>query len=289
MILVPGSWMTQLLQTESLGSILRARFFLEESALSTTIVMIHGMWAGGWVWSDYIPVFEARGYRCLAPTLRHHDAPPLQPPGALGRTSLLDYANDLQTEIQELDQPPVLMGHSMGGILAQMLGARGLARALVLLSSMPPQGINVISAASLRMFRGTLNHWGFWRKPTRPTFADAAAALLGHLPGDQQSSVYERLVHESGRAACEAGFWFLDPRAAKSVDASRIACPVLVVAGDEDALHPPSMMRKVAQRYEPHSTYLELPGHGHWLVGEPGWQEIAERIADWLDEKCATR
>jgi pimeloyl-ACP methyl ester carboxylesterase len=98
----------------------------------TSIVMIHGMWAGGWVWSNYVPVFEGRGYRCLAPTLRHHDAPSLEPPEALGRTSLLDYASDLQQEIEKLDQSPVLMGHSMGGLLAQMLGARGLAKALVL-------------------------------------------------------------------------------------------------------------------------------------------------------------
>ena len=195
--------------------------------------MIHGMWAGGWVWSDYIPVFEGRGYHCLAPTLRHHDAPASEPPEALGHTSLLDYASDLQKEIGKLDQPPVLMGHSMGGILAQMLGARRPAKALVLLSPMPPQGINVISLASLRMFRQTFKRWGFWRKPTRPTFADAAAAMLGHLPRAQQRAVYDRLGNESGRVACEAGFWFLDPRAAKSVDSSRVACPVLVIAGAE--------------------------------------------------------
>ena len=59
-----------------------------------------------------------------------------------------------------------------------------------------------------------------------------------------------------------------DPRRAKTVDASRIVCPVLVVAGGEDVLHPLSMMRAVARRYEPHSTYEELAGHGHWLVGE---------------------
>jgi pimeloyl-ACP methyl ester carboxylesterase len=257
--------------------------------LPTSIVMIHGMWAGGWVWSNYVPVFEGRGYRCLTPTLRHHDAPSLKPPEALGRTSLLDYASDLQREIEKLDAPPVLMGHSMGGLLAQMLGARAPAKALVLLSPMPPQGINVISLASLRMFRQTLKRWGFWRKPTRPVFADASAALLGHLPHDERRAVYDRLGHESGRVACESGFWFLDPRAAKSVDASRIVCPVLVVAGAEDPLHPPSMMRAVARRYEPHSSYLEFPGHGHWLVGEPGWQQIAERIADWLDEKCKPR
>jgi pimeloyl-ACP methyl ester carboxylesterase len=253
--------------------------------MRASIMMIHGMWAGGWVWSDYISIFEERGYRCLAPTLRYHDAPPLQPPAALGRTSLLDYAKDLQEKIEKLDQFPVLMGHSMGGMLAQMLGARGLAKGLVLLSPMPPQGFNVISLASLRMFRETLKRWGFWRNPTRPTFGDAAASMLGHLPGDEQRRIYERLVHESGRVACETGFWFLDRRAAKYVDASHITCPVLLVAGAEDTLHPPAMMRKVARRYEPYSTYVEFPGRGHWLVGDPGWRTIAERIADWLDEK----
>jgi hypothetical protein len=49
------------------------------------------------------------------------------------------------------------------------------------------------------------------------------------------------------------------------------------------------MMRKVAQRYDPYSTYLELSGHGHWLIAEPGWREIAQRVVDWLDEKCAMR
>jgi pimeloyl-ACP methyl ester carboxylesterase len=253
--------------------------------MPASIMMIHGMWAGGWVWSDYISIFEERGYRCLVPTLRYHDAPPLQPPAALGRTSLLDYAKDLQEEIEKLDQFPVLMGHSMGGMLAQMLGARGLAKALVLLSPMPPQGFNTISLASLRMFRETLTRWGFWRNPTRPTFRDAAMTMLRHFPSDEQRHIYERLVYESGRAACEAGFWFLDPHAAKYVDASRITCPVLLVAGAEDPLHPPAMMRKVARRYQPYSTYLEFQGHGHWLTGEPGWRKIAVRIADWLDEK----
>ncbi len=249
-----------------------------------SIMMIHGMWAGGWVWNDYIPIFEERGYRCLTPTLRHHDAPPLQPPEALGRTSLADYVDDLRKEIEKLDHLPVLMGHSMGGMLAQLLGARGLGKPLVLLSPMPPQGFNVFSLASLRMFRQTLKRWGFWRNPARPTFSDAAAVMLEHLPTDEQKRVYDRLVHESGRVAYETGFWFLDPHATKYVDASRITCPVLLVTGTEDALHPPAMMRKVARRYEPYSTYLEFPGHGHWLIGEPGWREIAGRISNWLDE-----
>lgn len=252
-----------------------------------TLVMIHGMWSGSWVWDDWIPFFEERGYRCLAPTLRYHDAPPLEPPAALGRTSLRDYAADLDAQVGQLHSPPILMGHSMGGMLAQLLAMRRPTRALVLLATMPPQGINVLSSDSLRMFRTAFQSWGFWRKPTRPTFADAEASMLGHLGQSERKAVYDRLVHESGRVGCETGFWFLDPYRAKWVDTLRIVCPVLVVAGADDRLHPPATMKWVARKYEPRSTYLEFPGHGHWLVGEPGWQEVASSIGDWLDRHPA--
>ena len=248
------------------------------------IFMIHGMWAGPWVWDQFVPFFSERGYHCVAPALRYHDVPPGQPPAQLGRVSLLDYAADLQAELDEVAGLPVLMGHSMGGMLAQMLAARRPARALVLLSPMPPQGINVLSRASLRMFRTTLVRWGFWRRPARPAFPDAAAAMLAELPPGDRRAIYDRLVCESGRAACETGFWFADPHRAKYVDTSQITVPVLIVAGGRDLLHPPAMMRQVAERYAPHSTYKEFPGSGHWLTGEPGWPGIAGYVASWLGQ-----
>lgn len=83
--------------------------------MGATIVLIHGMCAGPWVWERFASIFEQRGHRCVAPTLRHHDAPPDQPPALLGRTSLLDYAADLERELDRIDEIPVLLGHSMGG------------------------------------------------------------------------------------------------------------------------------------------------------------------------------
>ena len=105
-----------------------------ENMMAETIVMIHGMWGGGWNWENYQKFFEGKGYHCLTPTLRFHDVDPKAPPHPqLGTTSLLDYAEDLEKEIGKLDTLPILMGHSMGGLLAQILGSRGLAKALVFL------------------------------------------------------------------------------------------------------------------------------------------------------------
>ena len=96
--------------------------------------------------------------------------------------------------------------------------------------------------------------------------------------------MYDRLVHESGRAACETGFWFLDPHRARYVDTSRNVVPVLVVAGGRDLLHPPAKMRWVADRYAPRSTYKEFAGSGHWLIGEPEWSCTAEYVAGGLSQ-----
>ncbi len=107
--------------------------------MAKTIVMIHGMFGGGWYWDNYKGFFEKRKFQCHTPTLRFHDVDPEDKPCSdLGTTSLLDYAQDLEDYIGELDERPILIGHSMGGLLAQILGARGLAMGLVLLTPAPP-------------------------------------------------------------------------------------------------------------------------------------------------------
>lgn len=251
-----------------------------------TILMIHGMWGGGWCWEKYKDFFERKGYYCLAPTLRFHDVNPDEAPDAcLGTTSLLDYVADLEREIERLEVPPIIMGHSMGGLLAQILGSRRLARALVLLAPVAPSGIVSLKPSVIRGFWSGLTRWGFWRKPMRQTFAEAAYSTMHLLPAEEQKELFSRYVYDSGRAACEMGFWFFDPKGAARVDESKISCPVLVIAGAQDRITPASCVRKVAHKYRAVSTYREFPEHAHWVTWEPGWQEIAEYISAWLNQE----
>jgi len=246
--------------------------------MSRTIVMIHGMWGSGAYWDNYRRFFEARGYRCLTPTLRYHDVPPHMPPHPeLGTTSVLQYADDLQAEIEALDEPPILMGHSMGGLIAQILGARGLAQGLVLLTPASPAGIVAIRYSVIKSFRSGLLRWGFWRKPYRQTFDEAQYAMLHLLPPAEQRARYLEFGFESGRAAFEIGFWPFDARRATRVRSRDVRVPALVVAGQEDRITPASVVRKVARKYG--AEYVEFPHHAHWVVGEPGWEEIAEACA----------
>ena len=106
------------------------------------IVMIHGAFCGGWCFEDFVPEFEARGFACHAPDLRFHVSGPARAPDPrLAQTSIADYTRDMEELIAGLPEPPVIVGHSMGGLIGQQLAAKGLARSLVLLASGAPWGI----------------------------------------------------------------------------------------------------------------------------------------------------
>ncbi|MDZ7591805.1 MAG: alpha/beta fold hydrolase [Rubrivivax sp.] len=248
-----------------------------------TLFLIHGMWGGAWCWSPFRERLEAAGFRCVAPTLPYHDADPRAAPDPrLGGVGLQDYAGALTAQIDALDEPPVLVGHSMGGLLAQMLAARGLARALVLLAPAAPAGILAVSPSVALAFWSIQTTWGFWHKPVRQTFAEASHSLLHLLPEPERRPVYDRFVHESGRAVFEVGYWMFDATQASRVDASRVTCPVLVIAGAEDRMVPAWAMRQVARKYAAVSVYREFEHHAHWLLGEPGWQHVADEVLTWL-------
>ncbi len=241
-----------------------------------TIFMIHGMYCRSWVWERYVPFFEERGWRCVTTTLRHHDVEPGDPPPPeLATTSLLDYADDLEEEIRSIGEKPVVLVHSMGGLLAQILARRGLARAAVLLTPAAPAGVLGLTPSVVKCFLGVLTTWAFWRKSFRPSFEGAVYAFLEGFPEAERKPIWERLVHESGRAIFEIGLWPLDRRHAAGVDPSAVKCPLLVVAGGKDRATPASVVRKVAKRYGDAATYREFPDQAHWVLSQPGWEEVA--------------
>jgi non-heme chloroperoxidase len=256
----------------------------KEVSMSEVIFMIHGMWGGPWVWENYKSFLEQQGYRCEATTLRFHDMDPKAPPDPqLGKTSLLDYAEDLEKEIQELGVKPIIIGHSMGGLLAQILGSRGLAKALVLLTPAPPAWIWALKCSVIKSFWSVQTKWKFWNNPMRQTFDEAVYSMLDLLEDDEQKEAYEKFVYESGRAACEIGYWFFYWKKPSRIDQSKVTCPVLVVAGGKDRITPASVVREVANKYKRDSTYIEYKNHAHWVLGEPGWQEVVGCVKHWLD------
>jgi pimeloyl-ACP methyl ester carboxylesterase len=124
--------------------------------------------------------------------------------------------------------------------------------------------------------------WNFWKRSHRPTFDEAVYSVLYKLKKKNQKEIFDKYVYESGKVLFEIGFWFLDFNRATKVDESQIRCPVLVVSGAEDRITPPPVVKKIAKKYKTVATYKSFSNHGHWVLGEPGWEKIAEYVADWL-------
>lgn len=252
------------------------------------VVLLHGMWSTGSTLDPVRHALEARGYRVTAPTLPWHPARGAEEQEALGRASLLDYARHLEEAIlaERFATPPILVGHSMGGLLAQMLASRLTTRATVLLAPAPPAGVQAVRWSNLLATRNVLATPAFWRRPHRPPPDLAAWGLLHGVPEPRRSELRDALLPESGRAYAEIVFWWLDRRNAARVDAGALACPMLIVSGADDRVIPASVVQRTAAMYE-QAELLIFPDRGHWFFEEPGAEEVLARVACWLDLVCA--
>jgi pimeloyl-ACP methyl ester carboxylesterase len=245
-------------------------------------MMIHGAFCGPWSFDAFRKPFEAKGYKVHTPALRYHDHG-RDPPRALGTTSLLDYAADLEKLIAGLDETPIILGHSMGGLLAQMLAARGRARALVLLAPSAPWGVLPSTMFEIASAQTMMLTGDYWNGTIAPSYGVAATNALDRLGSAERHAVYARFVPESGRATFEILQWALDMRRAAHVPARKVTCPVLCLAGSDDKINPPSTVARIAARYRGRALFEELEGHSHWLIGEAGFEKIAARAMAWLD------
>ena len=252
--------------------------------MTQTIFMIHGMWGTEVFWKNYKAFFTAKGYRVITPNLRYHDlARKDNPDPRLGSLRLLDYAADLEEEIRQLDEKPIIMGHSMGGLLTQILGSRNLGSALVAITPAAPLGVFPITPSVLRSFFSILTTWGFWRKPVRIPFNEACYAMLNLLSPEEQKAEYDNFVHESGRAIAATGLWMLGGGSDARVDVSRVSAPMLILGGGQDRITPARVVRRIAKKY-PQAVYKEYPQRAHWITTGTGWELVAEEISEWLNQ-----
>jgi pimeloyl-ACP methyl ester carboxylesterase len=260
------------------------------NAATKTIVMLHGAFAGPWSFEQLAESFRADGWVVETPALRHHDLPPDRVDrAALATTSITDYVADLADFLRPFPEPPVLLGHSMGGLLAQILAARQLARAAILVTPVSPWGILPSTDDEITAARGLMALGPFWTMALDPDFEVAASNALNCLGAEQQRQIFDRFGPESGRALFECMFWMFDAKRASHVNAIDIEVPLLCLAGACDRLTSPGSVRSVADRYPDTATYVEFDDKGHWMLLEDGSQEVAATCLEWLAELAKFR
>jgi len=254
------------------------------------ILLVHGAFVGGWVFEQLRGELNRRGWHTHAPDLPLHGSSFAgQPPHPeLHNQTLAVYRRFLEDMVARLPQKPVVIGHSMGGLLAQQLAAAGLVRAAVLLAPVAPWGVLPQTLGELGTAAGLLMKTGsLWHKGLAPDFAVAAEYAMARIPAALQRDIFARMVPESGHALFEMLFWWLDWHAGSHVAAHRVQVPLLVVAGSDDRVTPAPTCRAVAGRYPGHAVYREIPELGHFIFGEPKEAEVNRLLADWLETHAA--
>lgn len=252
-----------------------------------TVLMIHGAFCASWCFDKFSEAFVARGFACETPDLRNHRKglePAPNPDAAV--VSLVDYVSDMERLIKRMDEPPIIVGHSMGGLIAQKLAARGLARALILLSAAAPWGVLPSTDDEIAAATGLMAAGPFWTRWLRPSFEVASGNALAKLDDKAKREVFNKFCAESGQALFETFFWMFDKGRASAIDTAAVTCPLLIVFGSDDKVISAKTGWQIANRYGDRATIHEAAGHGHMLLLEPGWERIAERCADWAARRA---
>ena len=254
------------------------------------LMLIHGVWLSTNSWENFAKYFENRNFAVSAPEwprkqgdvekLRE-DAEELK---GLGLTEIVDHYEE---QIRALDEPPILIGHSFGGLIVELLLDRGLGRAGVAISPAPPKGILVLPFSSLKAAAPALAHPSKWHGVVTLTPEEFTYGFVNTFTPEDAAAAYERYaVPETGQIFYEAGFanFHLNPPTEVHFKNGERA-PLLIVGAEKDNTVPASLAQKQYEKYErsPATTeYIEFEGRPHLSMAAEGWREIAESIDSWL-------
>jgi pimeloyl-ACP methyl ester carboxylesterase len=238
------------------------------------LLFLHGAYVGAWCWQEhFLPWFAAQGFDAWALSLRGHGGSRTSRPR--DTLSIDDYVDDVLRAQERLPAEPILIGHSMGGFVAQKALERHPFPAIVLLCSVPPTGLagsllHMLLSSPLALLEMNLFMTGK-RKPHR----SLVEALFHHLPPEADLARY---LAASGPESLRA-IW--DMMGFSRIDRTRQhPAPVHVFGAEHDKIIPPDQVETTARFYG--TTARILPEFGHTLMLEPGWERAAQAIAQVL-------
>jgi pimeloyl-ACP methyl ester carboxylesterase len=236
-------------------------------------LLIHGAFSNPAHLASWHERFSAAGYRCHAPTLPGHGA---ADQSVLATATMADYLAALHKALDGLEEPPVVIGHSMGGLLAQQLAASAPCRALVLVASAPPWMLSAQLVALphlLPMVPAILAG-----RPLRPSPTTLRELALHDLPAAEQADLLPTFGAESGRAyrAMILGF--------ARLPAKPFGGPTLCLNGNQDRIISRSTSAAIARHYRAEHVAFD---RGHWLIARSAADEIAGRAMQWLEQVLA--
>jgi pimeloyl-ACP methyl ester carboxylesterase len=252
-----------------------------------TIVLIHGLWMTPRSWEHWVKFYEAQGFRVIAPAYPglevevealRDDASPI---AALSVEAVVDHYDAI---IRALPTKPILIGHSFGGTVVQLLLDRGLGAAGVVIDSAPVKGVYLVPFTQVRSTFPVLKNPANRSRAVPFTHEQFQYAFTNTLPEAESREAYERYaIAAPGRILFDGATINFNPYTAAKVDfANPDRAPLFFIAGEHDHIMPAALNRSNALKYRSGTVaFREFAGRDHYIVGEAGWEEVATAALDW--------
>jgi len=270
-----------------------SRVRIEQAGAKPAVVLIHGLWMTPRSWEHWIARFERRGYHVLAPAYPGLDVEVealREDPSPIAVVTVPETVSALEALIRGLDQPPVLIGHSFGGALVQILLDHGLGAAGVAIDSVPTEHVHVVPASQIRASFPVLHNPANRHRAVGFSAEQFHYAFTNTLSAEDSLKAYERYhIPAPGRWVWDGILANLTPGHQETwVDYENAdRAPLLFIAGGADHIMPPSVNKANFERYEKsraHTDYYEFAGRDHFTCGAPGWEAVADYALTWAVE-----
>jgi pimeloyl-ACP methyl ester carboxylesterase len=259
-----------------------------------TIVLIHGLWMTSRSWENWVARYEGLGHRVLAPSYPGFEVEVealRADPSPIESVTVPETVEHLEKIVGELDQPPIIMGHSFGGLLTQILLDHGYGAAGVAIDSAPTEGIRVTPPSQVKALFPILKNPANRHRAVGFTPKQFHYAFANTLSEEESQKVYDR-YHIAA-----PGNWVWGPVLANFTPGHQSAyvdfknddrAPLLFIAGGEDNLMPASVNESNVHHYrntKALTEYKEFEDRSHYTLGQDGWEEVADYALNWAIEK----
>src|SRR5579871_4584849 len=262
-----------------------------------SIVLINGLWMTSLCWENWVERYSEKGFRVIAKSWPGMDVNiddlrrDPTPIATLGVTEIVDSYEKL---IRQLDAPPIIIGHSFGGLMAQILLDRGLGAAGVAIAPAPVKGIILLPFSTLKVSFPALSNPANNHRVVPLTPEQFHYAFTNNMTEEESLAVYNRYaVPGPDHVLFQAAFANFNPHAATAVDfQNNDRAPLLLISGSEDHVSPASVVEANFNLYSKSTAvtdYRNFPGRTHFTLGQKGWEQVADYALTWAETESAKR
>ena len=255
------------------------------------IVFVHGLWIHSTSWQPWMDFFNKHGYETLNPSWPGDSATVAEcraNPQLIANHGVTEVVDSYAKVIASLPEPPIVIGHSFGGLITQILLGRGIAAAGVAIDPAPIKGVWQLPFSALRASLPVLGNPFNLKRAISLTFDQFRYGFANALPLGEARELYDRwTIPAPARPLFQAAFAAFAGKETKVDTANSSRGPLLITAGEEDHIAPPILGKASLRKYPKgvNTEFKQFEGRGHSLVVDRGWQEVAEYSLAWLRKR----